>query len=191
MCPFRECGQILCARFSAKFWPWYPMRVKTKEGPVTIVESGGRWFIGRRGRSMAAGLITAFAAATWLTVVPSASAAPLCEQFGHVEVGGYVVQNNRWGTSSQQCIEVNGSGFVLTEQAGTSSTSRRSPTRPFTLAATTGFVGRIRNSPPRLRISDPCRAASASPMYLVSTTRRMTSGWTRCRTRTASMPQRS
>jgi hypothetical protein len=72
---------------------------------------------------MAAGLITAFAAATWLTVVPSASAAPLCEQFGHVEVGGYVVQNNRWGTSSQQCIEVNGSGFVLTEQAGTSSTS--------------------------------------------------------------------
>lgn len=36
----------------------------------------------------------------------------ICEQFGSTQTGGrYVVQNNRWGTTAQQCINVTSTGF--------------------------------------------------------------------------------
>jgi hypothetical protein len=87
-----------------------------------IVSAGSR-FVGRRGRTLAGGLVVAFVAAAWLNVMPPASAAPLCEPFAKVEAGDYVVQNNRWGSSSPQCIEATADGFTLTQQEGTASTS--------------------------------------------------------------------
>ena len=74
---------------------------------------------GRRRWSTVAGLIVAFVAASWLIVVPQASATPLCEPYGSTGAGDYVVQNNRWGSSVAQCVEAIGAGFSLTQQGGT------------------------------------------------------------------------
>ena len=43
----------------------------------------------------------------------------ICEQFGSTTIQGrYVVQNNRWGTTAQQCINVTETGFSITAQQG-------------------------------------------------------------------------
>ncbi|MEV0427097.1 cellulose binding domain-containing protein [Micromonospora sp. NPDC050495] len=48
----------------------------------------------------------------------------ICDQYGSTTIGGkYVVQNNRWGTTAQQCINVTSSGFSITRQDGTGNTS--------------------------------------------------------------------
>ncbi|MFE9202041.1 cellulose binding domain-containing protein [Micromonospora sp. NPDC007230] len=48
----------------------------------------------------------------------------ICEQYGSTVIGGrYVVQNNRWGTSAQQCINVTSTGFSITRQDGVGNTS--------------------------------------------------------------------
>ncbi|MFC0028606.1 cellulose binding domain-containing protein [Micromonospora chaiyaphumensis] len=48
----------------------------------------------------------------------------ICEQYGSTTIGGkYVVQNNRWGTSAQQCINVTSTGFAITRQDGVGNTS--------------------------------------------------------------------
>jgi len=47
----------------------------------------------------------------------------LCDQYASTTAGQYVVQNNRWGTSATQCINVTSNGFRITQQAGSSSTS--------------------------------------------------------------------
>jgi hypothetical protein len=48
----------------------------------------------------------------------------ICEQFGTTTIGGkYVVQNNRWGSSQPQCINVTSTGFSITQQDGTGNTS--------------------------------------------------------------------
>ncbi|MBM0233377.1 cellulose binding domain-containing protein [Micromonospora sp. STR1_7] len=48
----------------------------------------------------------------------------ICEQYGSTVIQGrYVVQNNRWGTTAQQCINVTGSGFEITTQNGSSPTN--------------------------------------------------------------------
>ncbi|MFD2764387.1 GH12 family glycosyl hydrolase domain-containing protein [Micromonospora eburnea] len=48
----------------------------------------------------------------------------ICDQYGSTTIGGkYVVQNNRWGTSAQQCINVTSTGFSITRQDGTGNTS--------------------------------------------------------------------
>jgi len=47
----------------------------------------------------------------------------LCEQYGSVVVGNYVVQNNRWGTSNTQCINVTNNGFSIVQQDGVGNTS--------------------------------------------------------------------
>ena len=48
----------------------------------------------------------------------------ICDQYGSTTVGGrYVVMNNRWGTSAEQCINVTSSGFSITSQQGTGNTS--------------------------------------------------------------------
>ncbi|MDG9675233.1 cellulose binding domain-containing protein [Micromonospora sp. DH14] len=55
----------------------------------------------------------------------SASADTLiCEQYGSTTIQGrYVVQNNRWGTTAQQCINVTSSGFEITTLNGSSPTN--------------------------------------------------------------------
>ncbi|WP_320065034.1 GH12 family glycosyl hydrolase domain-containing protein [Micromonospora sp. RTGN7] len=48
----------------------------------------------------------------------------ICEQYGSTVIGGkYVVQNNRWGTSAQQCINATGTGFSITSQQGSAPTN--------------------------------------------------------------------
>ncbi|RLP92821.1 glycosyl hydrolase family 5 [Micromonospora sp. BL4] len=48
----------------------------------------------------------------------------ICEQYGSTVIQGrYVVQNNRWGTTAQQCINVTDTGFEITTQNGSSPTN--------------------------------------------------------------------
>ncbi|WP_103351380.1 ricin-type beta-trefoil lectin domain protein [Amycolatopsis sp. CA-128772] len=62
-------------------------------------------------------------------VAPAAGTAPaahadtlICDQYGSTTVGGkYVVMNNRWGSSAQQCINVTGNGFRIQTQQGSTS----------------------------------------------------------------------
>ncbi|MGW5668266.1 GH12 family glycosyl hydrolase domain-containing protein [Micromonospora sp. NPDC003776] len=72
----------------------------------------------------AAGLL---AAGSIVAVILGGSASAdtqICDQYGSTTIGGkYVVQNNRWGTSAQQCINVTSTGFSITRQDGVGSTS--------------------------------------------------------------------
>jgi len=72
----------------------------------------------------AAGLL---AAGTLVAVVLGGTASAdtqICEQYGSTTIGGkYVVQNNRWGTTAQQCINVTSTGFSITRQDGVGNTS--------------------------------------------------------------------
>ncbi|MDG4792895.1 cellulose binding domain-containing protein [Micromonospora sp. WMMD1082] len=48
----------------------------------------------------------------------------ICEQYGTTVIQNrYVVQNNRWGTTAQQCINVTDTGFQITTQNGSSPTN--------------------------------------------------------------------
>ncbi|MFI0723825.1 cellulose binding domain-containing protein [Streptomyces sp. NPDC021224] len=55
-----------------------------------------------------------------LASAPAAHAdTQICDQYGSTTIQGkYVVQNNRWGTSATQCINVTSSGFQLTTADG-------------------------------------------------------------------------
>ncbi|MET8250623.1 cellulose binding domain-containing protein [Micromonospora sp. NPDC005197] len=72
----------------------------------------------------AAGLLVA---SSLVAVALSGSASAdtqICEQYGSTVIQGrYVVQNNRWGTSAQQCINVTSNGFEITTQNGSSPTN--------------------------------------------------------------------
>jgi hypothetical protein len=77
-------------------------------------------------------LLTAGAPATLLSAAPAAQAdirtatqaatqadVEICEQYGSTTIQDrYVVQNNRWGTSATQCVDVTGTGFTLTRADG-------------------------------------------------------------------------
>ncbi|MFJ6984071.1 MULTISPECIES: glycoside hydrolase [unclassified Streptomyces] len=64
---------------------------------------------------MTAGSVTAVTA---LSGVASADA-QTCEKYGSVTTpGGYVVQNNAWGTGEAQCVNQVGDGFQLTRADG-------------------------------------------------------------------------
>jgi glycosyl hydrolase family 12 len=48
----------------------------------------------------------------------------ICDQYGSTTIQGrYVVQNNRWGTSATQCINVTSTGFRITQQQGSAPTN--------------------------------------------------------------------
>ncbi|WP_229399535.1 GH12 family glycosyl hydrolase domain-containing protein [Micromonospora okii] len=72
----------------------------------------------------AAGLL---AAGTLVAVALGGTASAdtqICEQYGSTVIGNrYVAQNNRWGTTAQQCINVTGTGFEITTQNGSSPTN--------------------------------------------------------------------
>jgi len=76
-------------------------------------------------RALAAAALLAGASITAFAVAGPANAdTQICDQYGSTTIGGrYVVMNNRWGTSAQQCINVTSSGFAITTQQGTGSTS--------------------------------------------------------------------
>jgi hypothetical protein len=74
--------------------------------------------------AMAAGLLAASAVTTFVVAGPAEADTQICDQYGSTTIGGrYVVMNNRWGTSAQQCINVTGTGFSISSQQGTGSTS--------------------------------------------------------------------
>src|SRR3954465_15869857 len=73
---------------------------------------------------MAAGLLAGAAVTAFVVAGPAAADTQICDQYGSTTIGGrYVVMNNRWGTSAQQCINVTSSGFSIQSQQGTGSTS--------------------------------------------------------------------
>ncbi len=48
----------------------------------------------------------------------------ICDQYGSTTIQGrYVVQNNRWGTSATQCLNVTSTGFRITTQQGSAPTN--------------------------------------------------------------------
>jgi Glycosyl hydrolase family 12 len=60
----------------------------------------------------------------------------ICEQFGSTTIQNrYVVQNNRWGSSATQCINVTSTGFAITEQQGSA------PTNGAPLSYPSAFIG--------------------------------------------------
>lgn len=69
-------------------------------------------------------LLMVGAPAALLSAAPSTqaatrAAAQICEQYGTTTIQDrYVVQNNRWGTSATQCLEVTGTGFTVTRADG-------------------------------------------------------------------------
>src|SRR5690349_12947963 len=72
----------------------------------------------------AAGVLAAAAIATAIVTSPAHADTQICDQFGSTTIQGrYVVQNNRWGTSAQQCINVTGTGFSITSQQGSNPTN--------------------------------------------------------------------
>lgn len=72
---------------------------------------------------LAAGLLAAGSLATFAVAGPASADTQICDQFGTTTVGGrYVVMNNRWGTSAEQCINVTANGFAITSQHGVGNT---------------------------------------------------------------------
>lgn len=64
---------------------------------------------------LAAGSLTAVAA----TAGPAGADVQICDQFGTATTpGGYIVQNNAWGTSAPQCVNQVGDGFQVTTADG-------------------------------------------------------------------------
>ncbi|MFF7966496.1 glycoside hydrolase [Streptomyces sp. NPDC007903] len=75
----------------------------------------------RKLRPLAAALVLAAGSVTALTATTGSAHADaqVCAQFGSVTTpGGYVVQNNAWGTSAPQCVNQVGNGFQLTRADG-------------------------------------------------------------------------
>jgi hypothetical protein len=69
-------------------------------------------------------LVVGSALAAIVTTAPASADTQICEQYGTTTVGGrYIVQNNRWGSSSPQCINVTSTGFSITQQDGTGNLS--------------------------------------------------------------------
>jgi hypothetical protein len=76
-------------------------------------------------RALLAAALTAAAGLTALTLAgPAQADTRICEQYGSTTIAGrYVVMNNRWGTTAEQCINVTSSGFSIVSQQGVGNTS--------------------------------------------------------------------
>jgi len=91
---------------------------------------GARTPSGVRSRGLTVALVAAvMTAAGVLTQVVATQVASadtvLCDQFASTQIqhGRYVVQNNRWGSSATQCVNVTGAGFSITQQDGVKPTN--------------------------------------------------------------------
>ncbi|GAA3651792.1 GH12 family glycosyl hydrolase domain-containing protein [Streptomyces fenghuangensis] len=74
-----------------------------------------------RTRAVLLALLLLAGALTALTATAQTARADerICDQYGSTTIQGkYVVQNNRWGTSATQCIDVTGTGFRLAQADG-------------------------------------------------------------------------
>jgi len=71
-----------------------------------------------------AGLLTAVPLLTVASTTTAHADTQICDQFGSTTIQSrYVVQNNRWGTSATQCINVTGTGFQVTQADGATATN--------------------------------------------------------------------
>jgi hypothetical protein len=67
---------------------------------------------------------------------PAQADTTICQQYGSTTIQGrYVVQNNRWGSSATQCINVTSTGFQITQQQGSA------PTNGAPLSYPSAFLG--------------------------------------------------
>lgn len=83
----------------------------------------------RSARSAVTALLVALAslAALGTVATPAHADTLICDQYGTAVIQDrYVAQNNRWGTSDEQCINVTGSGFTV-ERAGGSVPTNGAP----------------------------------------------------------------
>ena len=71
----------------------------------------------------AAGLLAAGSLVTFAVTGTAHADVQICDQFGSTVAGQYIVMNNRWGTTAQQCINVTSNGFTITSQQGVGNTS--------------------------------------------------------------------
>ncbi|HCA85947.1 MAG TPA: glycosyl hydrolase family 5 [Streptomyces sp.] len=77
-----------------------------------------------RSVTMAILVVLGSLAAFVTTALPAQADELICDQYGTATIQGqYVVQNNRWGTSSTQCVNVTGNGFTVAQADGSVSTS--------------------------------------------------------------------
>jgi hypothetical protein len=84
----------------------------------------------------ATGLVAAGGVLAVVAAAPAQADTLICEQFGSTTIQGrYVVQNNRWGSTAQQCINVTATGFSITAQGGSA------PTNGAPLSYPSVFVG--------------------------------------------------
>ncbi|RKR90485.1 cellulose binding domain-containing protein [Micromonospora pisi] len=73
---------------------------------------------------VAAGLLIAGSLVAIAAAGPAQADTQICEQYGSTTIQGrYVVQNNRWGTTAQQCINVTDTGFSVLSQQGSAPTN--------------------------------------------------------------------
>src|SRR5688572_13739313 len=69
-------------------------------------------------RALAAtGIVLASSITAVVAAAPAANAEVICDQYASrtIQNGRYVVQNNRWGASTTQCIDVTSTGFTITQ----------------------------------------------------------------------------
>lgn len=74
-------------------------------------------------RVVTAALLAGGAVGVSLAAAQPAHAATVCDQYGTVVAGNYIIMNNRWGTSATQCISTTANGFSITQQDGTGNLS--------------------------------------------------------------------
>jgi hypothetical protein len=73
---------------------------------------------------VAVGLFLAGTAAVLAAAAPAQADVRICEQYGSTTIQGrYVVQNNRWGSNAEQCINVTDTGFSIVSQQGSAATN--------------------------------------------------------------------
>lgn len=81
----------------------------------------------RRFRRIGTGAATATFVASAFLLIPAAPAhaVEVCDRYATVSVsdGAYVAQNNIWGASTAQCIDVDGTSFTVTRAEHNNSTS--------------------------------------------------------------------
>ena len=69
-------------------------------------------------------LAAAGSVAALVVAAPASADTRICEQYGRTTIQNrYIVMNNRWGTSAEQCINVTDRGFEIVSQQGTGNTS--------------------------------------------------------------------
>jgi len=90
---------------------------------MTTTSSKQQQSRGARRGWLAALVVAAVALMVPLAAQPASAAPVICDQFGSTVSGNVIVQNNRWGSSAQQCIDVQGAGFRITSQQGSTATN--------------------------------------------------------------------